>query len=278
MKNKSLATFFTFLLLQFVFSSNIVLFAEQVVSAVGSVSVRLPGNPEFQPMKKGVELYVGTLFKGNVDFENQAVASSAIEVGSHTISIYPGALLKYSLGKFVPLVGRFSISGKKQTEKIIFQTDKFVMEMGQGEVLLEVTKLGGIYVAVKRNTDIFIKEFNRVVHEPTAGTELFFPMFGEVKTSSRISSRWRETPEGYAKVDELPESSLEKSEKKNKKLEKPVDIDNGSGTAELKEDSEDENLDLDIEEADPEVLEDSLIEPEELEELKNASDSLNSGR
>jgi hypothetical protein len=283
MKKKSLFACACFFILQGILSFNLNLYADVVFVGSDSISIRFPNAKEFVEHKGKLDLEEGILFKGKPNFENQIVASSTISLASHSISLFPGSLLKFSKGKFVPLIGRFQMLGKKHADNLVIQTGKFILELKEGEVLLERTKSGDLYIAIQKGGDVLVKEFNRLIHEPAVGTELFFPRFGEMKTNSRISNRWKETPEGFAKVDKLPDPVSDKKKSAKSKIKKTdEDLNLEEETDEDYEDA-DENgdedrfklnsglVESDLTESDPESLEDSLVAENDVE---NASDSL----
>ncbi|GEM_PF-5979835 len=122
--------------------------------------------------------------------------SSRLIIGSTSITLYPGAMLKINAGLFQPLSGRFLINNENEaSDHVAFGNRRFMARFYTGEYLLEITPRNTVWIAMRKSGEGWVKDFERRIIEFQPGTEVEIPPFSSTVVKETISSRWEKAPE-----------------------------------------------------------------------------------
>lgn len=207
--------YFIFFLLCFCFPLPGVFADNANIELTGKIELRFPSSDSFEVATDSITLPVNTLLRVCADYHKPLATDSKILVGSLTIVLFPGCLLKKNDEGYKILTGRIKILAQSELPKnLIFKSDKFVCEFAKGELLLEKTALGEWYVVLLDKGIVWVKDFARRMYKLKPRSEIFFPEFGVPDVKKRISARWKTAPEGFAhrEIEQEPK-------KKNKEVE-----------------------------------------------------------
>lgn len=123
--------------------------------------------------------------------------SSRLIIGSTSIVLYPGAVMKIDAGLFQPLAGRFFINNENEaSDHVSFGNQRFLARFYTGEYLLEITPRNTVWIAMRKSGEGWVKDFERRIVEFQPGTEVEIPPFSSTVVKEIISSRWEKAPEG----------------------------------------------------------------------------------
>lgn len=170
---------------------------------IGDVSIRRANKVDFvRVVDNFIDCSNGLILKASPSFKHKLASNTKVLIGSHTITMFPGALLKIGKSGIIPMLGRFDIRNTNEnTPSILFTTTKFSCEFCHGKIIIEMCPNGDSHIACPKQVKAWIKEKNRKINVLEAGTEMFFPAFGLSKSQSIISARWSQSPAGYANID-----------------------------------------------------------------------------
>ena len=241
--------YFIFFLLCFCFPLPGVFADNANIELTGKIEVRFPSSDSFEVATASITLPVNTLLRVCSDYHKPLATDSKILVGSLTIVLFPGCLLKKNDEGYKILTGRIKILSQSELPKnLIFKSDKFVCEFAKGELLLEKTAQGEWYVVLLDKGIVWVKDFARRMYKLKPRSEIFFPEFGVPDVKKRISSRWKTAPEGFAHR-EIEQESKKKNKEDEEDSEKllsasETDDSNAESNPGLEAESDPEQLEL----------------------------------
>jgi hypothetical protein len=123
-------------------------------------------------------------------------SDTVLNISSHTITLFPGAVLKKRRNKLKVLAGRIMIeTDNKNVEPIVFAAKRYLCQFNYGKLLIETTPMNDSWILMKNNGSAWIKTSNRKIIELQAGNEIEIPLFGAVNVGERPGSRWNFAPE-----------------------------------------------------------------------------------
>lgn len=166
----------------------------------GSFFCRHPDCVAFSPYVAGEKLPANSILVVRSSIENPLATNSALLVGSHTVTFYPGASVRLMNNGIMPLSGRFSITSSEAAEPVNIFADRFSGSMLDGSLLIEITPDDGAYVAMKNAGSAWFKDRERKVFELNNTRELHFPLFGKTLEQSSLSGFWSVSPSSFAKL------------------------------------------------------------------------------
>lgn len=153
----------------------------------GRVFARMPGTFSVKDFSGIISVPPDSLFPLATD--------SMIILGSHTITLYPGAMVKILSGTFQPVLGRIAITNENlKSDPLVFCGERFSGQFHTGRLLIEITPEKTAWFAMEKKGTAWIKDFERRIVEFQPGTELEVPPFSPGKTNERLSSRWSNPP------------------------------------------------------------------------------------
>ncbi|GAB4275576.1 MAG: hypothetical protein Kow0029_16870 [Candidatus Rifleibacteriota bacterium] len=129
------------------------------------------------------------------ELKNPVATDSFVLLASTTITIFPGSIIKYDKGIFVPLMGRFIVSAEKETEPLIFRGSRFYCEYHSGEMAIEITPKNHVYIAMSGYGTAWVKDSDRKIFNFQPGTEVHLPPFAHTEVQERLSGLWSQPPE-----------------------------------------------------------------------------------
>ncbi|MGM0599318.1 MAG: hypothetical protein ACQETH_05825 [Candidatus Rifleibacteriota bacterium] len=127
---------------------------------------------------------------------------TALNISSHTVTLFPGAVIKKAENNLMVLSGRIMVeSVDKNLKPIIFRGKRYLCHYNYGKLLIETTPLKNTWFLMKNNGSAWIKTFSRKIIDLQAGTEVEVPLFGAVNVDERPGSRWNFAPENAVVKD-----------------------------------------------------------------------------
>jgi len=253
-----------FLIAGIIFTAGVLCSSEKTVSAnfVGPFYFRLPGFRSFVLQQNFSGVPSGSLATVRPDVQNPLATDSKMLIGSYTVTMLPGASIKISDRGFVPLAGRFIISGEGD-EPLMFISRAYELHYKSGRLLLEVTPDDGTFIALRNKGDAFVKSLNRSIYDLEAGQEIHFPLFGEARLKKRISGFWSDPPTGFSAARRRPDSTSMAEENAEKAEAEDEDEDEEDEEEETEDKASAEDVDKGVN-TDKDKNEDKLTEePEE---------------
>lgn len=164
-------------------------------------------------------------------------SNTGIIVASHSLTLYPGAMLKFDGSRFMLLGGRILIENDNQeTDPIEIVGSRFSARLYHGSFLAEMTPENTFWLAMQKQGDGWLKDQSRKIVEFKPGTEVELPPFSESKVKDSLSPRWDVPPE-LAVISDI-EAVFSEPAIANDDVETGSD-DLASGPAELATDSAD---------------------------------------
>ena len=232
------------LLALFILFAAILPASEQIpsISFAGPCYFRLPGFRSFVLQHDFSEVPVDTLVTVRPDVNNPLATDSRLLVGSYTVTMLPGAVLKISARGFVPLTGRFVFAGEGD-RAIVFASRAYELYYKSGRLLLEVTPDDGTFIVLRGKGDAFVKGLNRRIYDLEAGQEIHFPLFGEAKLRNRPGGFWNDPPTGFSSARRQPDS-VPLSEDDTQAPEDTKDTAENESSEEIEDSEENEKTDV----------------------------------
>lgn len=164
----------------------------------GNLYARFPGSKDFLLATDTQAIVHGTILLAIPDVNHPVASNTFLVIGSHSVTLFPGALVRLLPRGLYHLAGRIELNSEQSWQPLLIFAAKFYLQYGSGNLLSEVTPDSGTYVAMRGKGDAFIKDQNRKIIELEADQEVFFPLFGQVKIQGRLSSFWDGAPTGFA--------------------------------------------------------------------------------
>lgn len=165
----------------------------------GICYIRLPGFRNYILQENISNPPEGSFITIKPSVESPIATQSVMLIGSYSMIMYPGAVLRINEKSSTPITGRFVISGRGE-EPFILISRYFELQFFDGEVMIEVTPDNGTYIAMPKKGDAFVKDLYRNVYDLKSRNELYFPLFGESKLSKRLSSFWQDAPTAFSVI------------------------------------------------------------------------------
>lgn len=168
------------------------------VELKGEFVIRLPEATAFVSQKQIDTLPENTIAAVMPNPDCPLASSSVILLASRTICLYPGASIKICKSFFVPITGRFAVSGEGDLP-ITIANRYFELKHTSGEALIEITPDNGLYIAMcSKKGNAFVRCQNRKIYDLNKKSELFIPLFGKPKLINRLSGFWAGPPSGFS--------------------------------------------------------------------------------
>jgi hypothetical protein len=225
-KTASLFFLFFFLLTPEIFSAEIKPF--------GNLFYRPQGRSEFKKIDKSFELNGETLLTVPPELKMPLASDSGFLIGSCSVVLFPGSVLKLNDKTFFPLQGRIKLSSS-HAQEILIKGLKFSCGYLEGDLLVEVTPEQTAWLLLLKKGQVWLKDFARKVVNFEPSTEVEIPRFGPTRVRQRPSARWGLSPENAVIPDvEAVFSSGKSVEEKNASETKGL----ASETEELTSDAE----------------------------------------
>ncbi len=164
----------------------------------GTFFCRTPDRVPFMRYIAGETLTAGSILTVRSSVENPAATDSAVLLGSHTITFYPGASIRLLDNGIMPLSGRLAIISTEAAEAINIFAARFSGAMLDGCLLIEITPDDGAYVAMKSAGSAWFKDRERKVFELNNARQLHFPLFGKTLEQNSPGGFWSLPPSSFA--------------------------------------------------------------------------------
>ena len=176
-------------------------------NASGSLFLQTPDSKGFFPLTEEsmAEPLAFGIYAVRNDINFPLATDTFFFSASSTMTLFPGAVIKFDKYGFKPLAGRIQISGDDLRDRFIVRNRKFELLIEKGNVLIEVTPDEGTFIAVRDETSGIVKTFDRKIIELENASEIHFPLFGREKVSRRLSSFWESAPSSFSAL-RLPEN------------------------------------------------------------------------
>ncbi len=174
-------------------------FFEQV-SLSGNFYVRNPRSVTFERWEAEDILVADSLLTVRSSVQVPLATDSAMTVGSHTITFFPGAMIRLLKNGIYPVAGRLKIVSAEASEPLNLFARKFSGAITDGTLLIEVTPDNGIFVKLENNGAAWFKDLGRNIFELNHSQQLHFQMFGETLTQSNPSGFWSGPPGSFSSL------------------------------------------------------------------------------
>jgi hypothetical protein len=163
----------------------------------GSVFYRLPSAVNFLPVPEKEKTFPDeTVFAVPPRTKRPLATGSRVLIASHSVVMYPGAVIRVGDGELFPLSGRISFGSEDDVgDDLIIRGEKFMTLYRFGELHVEITPEQDAWLVMTNNGKAWLKDHQRKVVDFQPGTEIYIPRFGNSKVKQRASSRWISPPE-----------------------------------------------------------------------------------
>ncbi len=167
------------------------------LSFSGPVFYRLPAAVSFLPVQEIDKSFPDeTVFAVMPNTKFPLATESRVLIASHSVVMYPGAVIRVDNGVLFPLSGRLSFLNEDESgADLVIRGEKFLALYRLGELHVEITPEQNVWLVMTNNGKAWLKDHQRKVVDFQPGTEVYIPRFGSSKVKQRASSRWMSPPE-----------------------------------------------------------------------------------